>query len=421
MATMVELQFAVNGVPPSACLGWSSRLNTAAGATSRPRLMALEMEYRTPRPRCVRCDCPIDARNDSVEHVIPNSVGGRLKVRGFICARCNSETGESWDKTLSEHLNFFCLFFGVVRERGDSRPQPIETTAGEHLLMQPGGGFKMQKPIFQEVPTAAGKRIQIKARTMGEAAAMLGGAARKYPQVDVAAELAKATEAYTYPEGVLLHSPEFGGISGGRSVVKTATAFAFHSGVPTDQCVLALAYLRDEAAAPPFGYFYERDLVNGRPASVPIHCVAVVGFPETGMLLGYVEYFGVQRVVVCLSQSYNGPAIARSYALDPTTGKTVPVQVDLTFSATDIQSIYNYERIPDGGIARAFAEVVPAVLARSFEREKARAIKDATRYAFENCGAKPGDMLTVEQTRKLASLAAERLMPFIQRHARRSR
>jgi hypothetical protein len=29
------------------------------------------------------------------------------------------------------------------------------------------------------------------------------------------------------------HKPEFGGVSGGRSVVKTATASAFHSGVPT--------------------------------------------------------------------------------------------------------------------------------------------------------------------------------------------
>jgi hypothetical protein len=206
---------------------------------------------------------------------------------------------------------------------------------------------------------------------------------------------------------------------GGRSVVKTATAFAFHAGVPTELCYLAVAYLRNMSTEPPFGYFYERDLVNGRPAGLPIHCVAVAGDPKTGMLLGYVEYFGVQRVVVCLSQSYTGPAIAQSYGLDPTTGKTVPVRVELPFCTADVHAIYNYERIPDGGLARTFAEVVPTALERSFEQEKTRAIKDATRYAFENCGAKPGDMLTVEQTRKLASLAAERLMPFLQRHARR--
>lgn len=370
--------------------------------------------------RCVRCDRAIDDSNDSEEHVIQNSVGGRLTVRGFICRACNSRTGETWDAVFAEQNNFFCHFFGVARERGDPPPQPIETTAGEKLLMQPGGGFKMQKPVFQVVPTETGKQIRITARDRREATAMLEGVARKYPnQVDVAGELAKATEAHTYPEGVMHHSPQFGGVSGGRSVVKTATAFAFYCGVPIDQCDLAVAYLRDETAEPAFGYYYERDLVAGRPAGVPIHCVAVTGDPETGMLLGYVEYFGVQRVVVCFSQSYAGPPLARSYGLDPTTGKTMPLQVALAFSGADVQAIYNYEKIPDGGIERAWAAVVPTALQRSFELEKARAIKAATKYAFENCGAKPGEMLTPEQTKKLAALATEHMMPFIQRHARR--
>jgi hypothetical protein len=371
--------------------------------------------------RCVLCDCAIDDNNDSEEHVIPNSIGGRLKVRGFICRDCNSRTGETWDATLSQQLNFFCHFFGVVRERGVPGPQPIETTAGEQLLMQLGGGFKMKDPIFRTVQTETGKQFQIKARDRDEAARILKGLARKYPsQVDVEAELAKATETYTYPEGVTFHTPDFGGVSGGRSVVKTAIALAFHCGVEVDQCDLGVRYLCDEAAEAAFGYYYERDLVGGRPAGVPIHCVAVTGDPATGMLLGYVEYFGTQRVVVGLSQSYAGPPISRSYGLDPTSGKTISLQVDLPFSAADIQAIYNYERTPADGMQRAYAEVVPTALKRHFDLEVASVTKRAARYAFENCGAKPGDMLTAEQAAKLSPLAAQYLMPFIQRHARRS-
>src|SRR4051812_23932168 len=93
--------------------------------------------------RCVRCACVIDEGNDTDEHVIPNSIGGRLKVRGFICLACNSHTGETWDAVLAKQSNFFCHFFGVARERGEPPSQPIETTAGEKLLIQPGGGFKM--------------------------------------------------------------------------------------------------------------------------------------------------------------------------------------------------------------------------------------------------------------------------------------
>jgi hypothetical protein len=292
-------------------------------------------------------------------------------------------------------------------------------TAGERLLLQPGGDFKMQKPVFQATPTENGKQIQIKARDRREAAAMREGLARKYPKVNVAAELAKATEDHTYPEGLVHHDIRFGGPSAGRSVVKTAVAFAFHCGVPIEKCDLAVAYLRDEAAEPVFGYYFERDLVDGRPAGVPIHCVAVSGDPKTGMLLGYVEYFGVQRVVVCLSQSYAGPPLARTYGTDPTTGKTIPLQVDLLFSAADVQAIYNYERIPDDGMQRAFAEVVPTALKRNFDREVAHVTRRAAEYAFANCGAKPGDVLTPEQAKKLAELATEHMMPFIQRQARR--
>jgi hypothetical protein len=113
--------------------------------------------------RCVRCDCPIDESNDSEEHVIPNSIGGRLKVRGFICRDCNSRTGETWDATLSQQLNFFCHFFGVKRERGVLPRQPIETTAGEQLLMQPGGGFKMKDPFYgREVSARRGGRSTLR-------------------------------------------------------------------------------------------------------------------------------------------------------------------------------------------------------------------------------------------------------------------
>ena len=151
---------------------------------------------------CVRCNCSIDDSNDSEEHIIQNSVGGRLRVRGFICVGCNNRTGETWDAVFAEQTNFLCHFFGVVRERGDPPPQPIETTAGEKLVMQPGGGFKMPKPVFRETPTAGGKQLQIKARNIREATTILEGVARKYPKVDVAAEIAKATEDHTYPEGL---------------------------------------------------------------------------------------------------------------------------------------------------------------------------------------------------------------------------
>jgi hypothetical protein len=79
----------------------------------------------------------------------------------------------------------------------------IKTTAGELLLLQPGGGFKLTKPAYSEVPTEAGTQIKIAARTMGEAKKMLEGVSRKYPSIDTDALLKSASPSYAYPEGMV--------------------------------------------------------------------------------------------------------------------------------------------------------------------------------------------------------------------------
>ena len=131
------------------------------------------------------------------------------------------------------------------------------------------------------------------------------------------------------------------------------------------------------------------------------------------MLLGYVEYFGVQRVVVCLSVAYDGPPIDYVYGLNPMTGQTIPLSVNLPFSYGDIQAIYEYQRIPDGAIQKVYAQVIPTGLEWQFEREKERVIADAVQYAFANCGAAEGEILTEQQVKKLAGLMTQRMQPFI--------
>jgi hypothetical protein len=66
--------------------------------------------------KCAICHCDLTKGRDSSEHVIPNAIGGRLKVRGFLCVECNSETGTKWDAVLAKQLNALCILLGVERE-----------------------------------------------------------------------------------------------------------------------------------------------------------------------------------------------------------------------------------------------------------------------------------------------------------------
>jgi hypothetical protein len=248
---------------------------------------------------------------------------------------------------------------------------------------------------------------------MKEAKRMLKGVKKKHPNLDVDAIMAQAQDQTAYPKGLIQQRIQIGGELAGRSIVKTALAMAHRAGIPKSSCQDGFSYLKDRAAPACFGFYYATDLVTNRPADVPLHCASVAADPATGLVLAYVEYFGIHRVVVCMGRGYSGPAVMASYALDPRIGSELHLTVKLAFNESEIEAIYEYRRVPEGSYDKVLANVMPTALKRNQDAERQRAINEAVEYGFQNCGAEPGALLTEEQRRKLYSLIAERLTPFL--------
>lgn len=366
-------------------------------------------------PKCALCDVEITQENDSKEHVIPNAIGGRKKVKGFICGGCNNAAGDDWESELASQLNPLSLFFGISRERGEPPSQLFETTGGDKVTLKADGSMGIEKPLYSESPlgSGAGVKIQIRARSMPEAKRMLQGVKRKYPKVDLDELLDNAKPESSYCPDMLHFNFSFGGHEAGRSIVKSALALAVSSGISAEKCTEATNYLRNDEAEACFGYFYEKDLVKNRPKGVPLHCVSIKGCSKTKQVIGYVEYFGVQRVVLCLAGSYEGKDVSGTYAINPITGEELDLLVDLNLSSSEIREAYDYKKIPNGSVEAAFGEVISAGVKASFEKEKDRVLNEAVKHAFENCGAKEGEMLMPEHVDKLAGLVMEKLESFI--------
>ncbi|MBE0448829.1 MAG: HNH endonuclease [Actinobacteria bacterium] len=366
-------------------------------------------------PKCALCDKDITEENDTKEHLIPNAIGGRRKVKGFICESCNNTSGDVWESALAKQLNPLSLFFGISRERGEAPSQLFETTGGDKLKLNLHGSMDIEKPLYSEAPleSGAGVQIQIKARSMPEAKRMLQGVKRKYPQVDLNELLNNAKSESSYCSDMLKFNLSFGGHEAGRSIVKSALALAVSSGIPAEVCVEAKNYLKNEEGEACFGYFYDSDLVKNRPEGTPFHCVSIKGCNETKQVIGYVEYFGVQRVVLCLSDSYEGEDISSTYSINPITGEELSLAVELNLSNEEIREAYDYKKIPDGSVEDAFDKVIPAGMKASFEKEKDRVLSEAVKHVFENCGAKEGEMLMPEHINKLTGIVMEKLEPFI--------
>jgi hypothetical protein len=365
-------------------------------------------------PYCFLCDEAITPANKSDEHVFPNAIGGRLTVADFLCARCNSSAGHRWDAEVARQLHQWTIFFGVVgRRNGPPRALRIETSAGEKLLLRGDGSLSLQHPSITETQTDSGSLLQLSVRDEAELKEMLVGVKRRFPKLDVEKTLQSAAKpAPSYPKGMVKLTSNFGGELSGRSVVKSAVAFAKHLGIDLTEFRTAREYLKSSDGFPCFGYYFEDDLIRNRPAGVPLHCVAVSAEPETGVILAYVEYFGIHRIVACLSQTYMGPSFQGAYAIDPTTGTEFHPTVVLPFTLKDLEEIYEYKRIRRDVQEGTFHNVVPPALKRARDASIRAAVEDALAHALANCGAQPGERITETHGREINRLFAERIAPF---------
>lgn len=362
---------------------------------------------------CALCDTALTASNDSAEHVIASAFGGTWAIKGFICKPCSDRTGQNWDAELAAQLNGLCHFFAIKRDRGAIPVETITTTAGETFDMLPDGGFALIRPTVEKARVGAQTHYHVVARNVNEARRILKGLKRKASYLDVEAELAKAKVESSYPQGLIKLPIEIGGVGAGRAIVKSAVALAHDSKLPVAVCDQALAYLRDKDAAPCFGYYQTSDLMVARPRGLPLHCVAISGNPVTGLLLGYVEYFGFHRAVILLSEAYSGLEINRCYAIDPQTGTELDLSVRLEFTRADMADIFDYKHCDRKDTMRAASEVLGPGMERKLKRDWDHAVKEAIRYGWDNCGAKPGEILTDAHRNKIAQLAEQKLRAYI--------
>lgn len=362
---------------------------------------------------CALCDNKITSANDSKEHIIPQSIGGREKVRGFICRACNNTTGETWDAKLASQYNWFSVALNIKRESGSPPSHHVQTVDGQGLLLHADGTTSPDKPVFTKTKTPDGYQISVKARTMAEARKILKGIQREYPKTDVEKTLADAVIEGTYTEEPIKTLFQFGGELAGRSFVKTAVAMAFDIGIDPQECDFALCYLKNTAVTPAYAEFHLRDLVANRPPNQLFNSVTVSGNPTENRLTAYIEYFGVTRIVIHLSQTYTGPSVHKTYAFDPVTGQRIHLDVDLNLSDEEYAlSLANKTRL-DGSVVKAFDYAMPILLKSIYARQDEKVLNDAIMEAFEAMGIRPDGELAPEQIPAFTAYLTNKITPYL--------
>lgn len=99
--------------------------------------------------QCYSCGCELIEENKSLEHIIPNVLGGKLKSRDILCKNCNNSFS-SVDKSLSENFAFFNVLIAPKTERPTSVKVLVKID-GEDVILKPDMKYTSRfKPEFEE-------------------------------------------------------------------------------------------------------------------------------------------------------------------------------------------------------------------------------------------------------------------------------
>ena len=297
---------------------------------------------------------------------------------------------------------------GIKRQKGANRSFDVRGIDGTKLKYHTDGSISLADPTCQIKETNGGVEVNITARDFKELKRMIPGIVRKNPKLSQDKLLQMATRSKE-PSPWFWGKLDFGGVEAGKSVIKTCLAMLYRCGLSIDQCEHARSHLFQDGE-PCFGYFNKRDLVGrNRPSQTFPHCVWIHGDSLQKQTVAYVEYFGVQRIVACLSSKYAGKDFSRGYAIDPVTGKELDLKVDVDIATDEIRRIYDYEMVDPEITQRAVEALFDSWVTIDRQRSIDKAIDEAINHALSECGITSTDMLTSENFHKFGFIIAESL------------
>ncbi|CAI3949998.1 HNH endonuclease [Commensalibacter communis] len=326
--------------------------------------------------RCIICDKEIleelkadtDAEKfclNTNEHIIPNAIGGYKIVRDFICDGCNNDAGNKWDAKLSKSFAILCLIFKIQRQRGKNQPVECISSQGEVYYWSADNSLMKKNKVTLIKSTEDDSTIAYKLSSSDEKWLIknIKNIEKRYKKIPLSNEenqelLDKHKQNVDIDYLQSSHSldkPQY------QSMVKTSLAYAYSIGVKKDYFDKTLSFLKlDDCSFVPFGSYDISDCIVNRPIGIPFHCVAIDADPQSKLLLGYVEYFGIYRYIIQLSDTYDGQKIHQSYAIDPTSAQEINLDVKFPLDQIVIQECLNNKYRSDKRLSKRFENMIKA-------------------------------------------------------------
>lgn len=291
------------------------------------------------------------------EHIIPNSLGGKLKSRNILCTNCNQYYGNSIDKDISEQLGFITIKWGFSQDREKDTYIIGRTSNGTSLHfykgLEQGYTINIEHPILKKPIT-----INHRDRTivLKKAKEKLNQLYKNDPErLNIMHQKLINQPFETLPaetfhfsnnrdETLPLSVSKIGGRDFDRAIAKIALNYFAHIGGNRAHALEVINFVKKSYEPNPNFYvrrIYEVYYVpHVRLPNEIAHIISIQGMPEKGLLLAYVELFSFECYIIRLNKDYSGPEIDNTYCYDLLTKKITNKKVILGWNRAFINRLY---------------------------------------------------------------------------------
>ncbi|MFQ6113627.1 MAG: HNH endonuclease [bacterium] len=282
---------------------------------------------------CYGCD---KGRPLTKDHMIPQAIGGKLKVP--ICEKCRKKIN-SIDTELTKNFQKVATLLDVKRERKENKPFKVKQVETDIEFEIDSRTARRVRPKVEIKFDQNGVPIpDIRARSQKELNEILEGINKKYGQI------AQSTEITTEPIrlGMVEYENTVGGRLFNRSVAKTAYLF-LASRLPkekvfseTFKSIRDFIFEDQGESLTSFNFIHTKFMNDGRG---PLHRIAVHFDSQKRNIVGYVQYFGIFRFSVLIARAFSWDIFIPDlkYRLNPVTGDEIPLKSEFVLPDTTIE------------------------------------------------------------------------------------
>ena len=281
---------------------------------------------------CYNCNSPLVKGNISEEHIINNSIGGRLKSKKLLCVNCNTTFGDIIDKELEKQLGIITELLGIEKERQKSSVKiELQTLDGKSKYV----GKKMRPHDTLNIQVPDGNRITITTDSP-----------QKYEKLknDKQKELAKYNMTYTegieepttdkfYFKNYL--SKELGTFGTGgydyfRAIAKIALNYYLHKELDRQYIDSISKFIKGESRSNIVHFYYPTHYtIHDLKSDEISHIIHIKGDHECKILYAYIELMNMENFIIVFSKDYSGPEYTDTYCFDLNSKKEVNKEITI--------------------------------------------------------------------------------------------